>query len=69
MACEHVKVGLTTRRDVGFEVITMSGLWEGVDIGLEVNNVFVGDIVEGDIVGIFDGEDVGIQSEAQKVPD
>ena len=47
----------------------MSGLWEGVDIGLEVNNVFVGDIVEGDTVGIFDGEDVGIQSEAQKVPD
>ena len=38
-------------------------------IGLEVNGVLVGDMVEGDIAGIFDGEDVGIQSEAQKVPD
>ena len=38
-------------------------------IGLEVKGVLVGDIVEGDCVGIFDGEDVGIQSEAQKVPD
>ena len=48
----------------------MSGLWEGVAvIGLVVNGVLVGDMVEGDIVGIFDGEDVGIQSEAQKVPD
>ena len=48
----------------------MSRLWEGVAvIGLEVNNVFVGDIVEkGEIVGIVDGEDVGTQSEAQKGP-
>ena len=48
----------------------MFGLWEGVAvIGLEVKGVLVGDIVEGDIVGTLDGEDVGIQSEAQKVPD
>ena len=64
------KVWLTTNEGVGFEVIPVSRLWEGVAvIGLEVNNVFVGDIVEkGEIVGIVDGEDVGTQSEAQKGP-
>ena len=65
--CE-AKVWLTTRRDDGSKVIIR--LWEGVAvIGLEVKGVLVGDIVEGDIVGNTDGEDVGMQSEAQKVPD